>query len=100
LPGSTMKLKTDMLQIKTTTKFGKDSKRMHKRGADVAILKGVMITLASEQKLALSYRDHALTGNYKGCRECHLTPDWLLIYKIIDDGILFERTGSHSDLFE
>ncbi|MFT4929455.1 MAG: mRNA interferase YafQ [Phenylobacterium sp.] len=93
-------MKNNMLQIITTTKFGKDSKRMHKRGADISSLKGVMITLASQQTLPTQYRDHALTGNYKGCRECHLTPDWLLIYKIADNTLILERTGSHSDLFK
>ncbi|MCJ8269753.1 MAG: type II toxin-antitoxin system YafQ family toxin [Psychrosphaera sp.] len=89
-----------MLQIITTTKFGKDSKRMHKRGADISILKGVLVTLASQQKLPTQYRDHALTGNYKDCRECHLSPDWLLIYKIFENSLILERTGSHSDLFK
>ncbi|MFT5164192.1 MAG: mRNA interferase YafQ [Alteromonadaceae bacterium] len=89
-----------MLQIITTTKFGKDSRRMHKRGADISILKGAMITLASQQPLATKYRDHVLMGNFKGCRECHLSPDWLLIYKITDDSLILERTGTHADLFK
>ncbi len=100
--GLTMKWKTkiNMLQIITTTKFGKDSKGMHKRGADISVLKGAMITLASQKKLTTKYRDHALTGNFKGCRECHLAPDWLLIYKITDNTLILERIGTHSDLFD
>lgn len=88
-----------MLPIITTTKFGKDTKRMHKRGSDISLLKGIMITLASQKKLPTQYSDHALMGNYRGCRECHLMPDWLLIYKVTDDSLILERTGSHSDLF-
>jgi mRNA interferase YafQ len=88
-----------MLQVITTQKFGKDSKRMIKRGADISLLKGVIITLAGQNKLVSKYRDHALMGNYKGYRECHLTPDWLLVYKMTDEQLILTRTGSHADLF-
>jgi mRNA interferase YafQ len=88
-----------MLQVITTQKFGKDSKRMIKRGADISLLKGVIITLAGQNKLVSKYRDHALMGNYKGYRECHLTPDWLLVYKMTDEQLILTRTGSQADLF-
>ena len=59
-----------------------------------------MVTLLSEkQLLPMRYRDHALTGNWRGHRDCHIQPDWLLIYKIDDENLILERTGTHSDLF-
>jgi mRNA interferase YafQ len=83
-----------------TRQFEKDLGRMRKRGEDAEKIKVVMAALIDEQPLAERYRDHVLVGNYKGRRECHVEPDWLLIYKLMDDEIIFERTGSHSDLFE
>jgi mRNA interferase YafQ len=62
-------------------------------------LKGIMVRLARQERLPLKYRDHRLAGNYKGRRECHVEPDWLLIYKTTTDTIVFERTGRHADLF-
>ncbi|WP_423226796.1 type II toxin-antitoxin system YafQ family toxin [Candidatus Amarolinea aalborgensis] len=59
-----------------------------------------MAALINEESLAERYRDHLLKGNSRNRRECHLEPDWLLIYKLNDDEIIFERTGAHSDLFE
>lgn len=63
-------------------------------------LKEAIILLASESPLPARYRDHALIGNYQGHRECHIEPDWLLIYKKLDHNIVFERTGTHADLFK
>jgi mRNA interferase YafQ len=83
-----------------TRQFEKDLQRMCKRGKEVARLKAVMTALVDEQPLSERYRDHALIGNYRGRRECHVEPDWLLVYKLLDDEIIFERTGSHADLFE
>lgn len=83
-----------------TRQFEKDLKRMRKRGKDTRKLKIVMQTLTAGEPLALRHRDHPLVGNYKGRRECHVEPDWLLIYKLDDDTIIFERTGTHTDLFE
>jgi mRNA interferase YafQ len=57
-----------------------------------------MITLASNKNLTTKYQDHALVGNYKGCRECQLAPDWLLIYKITNNSLILERTGAYADL--
>ena len=83
-----------------TRQFERDLQRMLKRGKDADKLKLVITTLVDEEPLAERYRDHALVGNYRGRRECHVDPDWLLIYKLFEDEIIFERTGSHSDLFK
>ena len=90
-----------MYKIRPTSRFQKDLKRLRKRGYDMDLLTGVLKQLAAGQALAPSYRDHPLVGDYSVCRECHITPDWLLIYEI-DGGELFlylTRTGTHSDLF-
>ena len=90
-----------MLTIKYYTSFKRDVKRIQKRGYDIRKLDEVITLLANEQVLPERYKDHQLIGNYVGCRECHVAPDWLLIYEI-DKGellLLLSRTGSHSDLF-
>ena len=71
-----------MLMIKYESTFKKDYKRIVKRGYDVRLLEAVISILAEEQPLPEKYRDHSLSGEYSGCRECHITPDWLLIYQI------------------
>jgi mRNA interferase YafQ len=83
-----------------TKQFAKDLKKMEKRGKSLEKIKLILKTLINEERLNAKYRDHKLLGNYKGRRECHIEPDWLLIYKITDSEIIFERTGTHSDLFE
>ena len=88
------------LAPRTTGRFSKDVKLMKRRGKALPKLRSVMETLIEQKPLAPKYRDHPLVGNYVGRRECHIEPDWLLIYKLDDDWILFERTGTHSDLFE
>ncbi|HAJ34752.1 MAG TPA: type II toxin-antitoxin system mRNA interferase toxin, RelE/StbE family [Chloroflexi bacterium] len=88
-----------MLTPTYTRQFERDLKLMLKRGKDPEKLKLVMTTLINEEPLPLRHRDHALVGNYRDRRECHVEPDWLLIYKTQADEIIFERTGSHSDLF-
>ncbi len=80
--------------------FEKDVKRMQKRGKDMNKLKHIATTLLHNTPLPHKYRDHALVGNYAHHRECHIESDWLLIYKPIPDAIIFERTGTHSDLFK
>ena len=72
---------------------------MKKRGKDLEKLKTVLILLQRGIELPAKYKDHALTGNYIGCRECHIEPDWLLVYEIINEEliILLLTTGSHSD---
>ena len=90
-----------MLDLVTTTQFRKDLRKLRKRGADMQQLDDVLRMLCSEKQLPERYRDHALVGDYIGFRECHIMPDWLLVYAI-DKGKLIltaSRTGSHSDLF-
>jgi mRNA interferase YafQ len=81
-------------------RFKKDYKRMKRRGKDLYKIRQIMKALADEELLEPRHRDHNLVGPYIGCRECHVEPDWLLIYSVGDDWIRFERTGTHSDLFE
>ena len=90
-----------MLDLVMTTQFRKDLKRINKRGKDLSLLKDVLQTLREEQALEEKYRDHALTGNYIGFKECHIQPDWLLVYAINKEELILtaSRTGSHSDLF-
>jgi mRNA interferase YafQ len=83
-----------------TTQFDRDLRLQQRRGKDIAKLKQVLSALINEEPLAERYYDHPLKGNYKDRRECHIEPDWLLVYKLKDDTIIFERTGRHSDLFE
>ncbi|MBK1619349.1 type II toxin-antitoxin system mRNA interferase toxin, RelE/StbE family [Lamprobacter modestohalophilus] len=83
-----------------TKRFQKDVERSKRRGQETSKLKHVIELIVSEAPLPPRLRDHALVGNYVGRRECHIEPDWLLIYKLDDDKVvIFERTGSHSDLF-
>ena len=89
-----------MLNLKTTTRFEKDYKKALKSGRDMTRLKRVMTWIAGEQALPPELRDHKLIGNYQGRRECHLAGDWLLIYKIEAGTVIFERTGSHSELLK
>ena len=82
-----------------TSQFKRDVKRIKQRGKDLDKLKKVLQVLVRGEKLASKYRDHVLVGQYKGTRECHIEPDWLLIYELAEGEIVFIRTGSHSDLF-
>ena len=90
-----------MRTIKYQAAFKRDYKRIKKRGYDLRLLEDVIALLAQEQELPPAYRDHALTGDYSGCRECHIAPDWLLVYEVLQDELLLylTRTGTHSDLF-
>lgn len=90
-----------MLELIMTNQFKKDLKRVKKRGKDLSLLKEVLQLLREEQLLEEKYRDHALTGDYIGFRECHVQPDWLLVYAISKEKLILtaSRTGSHSDLF-
>ena len=87
--------------IVLTSMFKKDIKLAKRRGYDLSLLDSVVETLAMGQPLPEKYKDHILVGNYKGCRECHITPDWLLIYEISENELILylTRTGTHSDLF-
>ena len=75
---------------------------MKKQGKDMTLLQTVIDDLLAEKVLDVKYKDHALTGNYIGFRECHILPDWLLIYAVDHDQLILvaSRTGSHSDLFD
>ena len=90
-----------MLKIKFLNSFKKDYKRIVKRGYDIALLENVIRMIADGETLPAKYRDHTLTGNYSGFRECHITPDWLLIYEVRESELILvlSRTGTHSDLF-
>ena len=91
-----------MLSLRTTTQFRKDYKRLKKQGKNMNLLQTVIDDLLAEKILDRKYKDHALAGEYTGFRECHILPDWLLIY-MKDQGQLIltvTRTGSHSDLFD
>ena len=83
-----------------TRQFERDLRLAQRRGKDIDKLKQVVAALINEESLTERYYDHPLKGNYRDRRECHLEPDWLLIYKLQGDEIIFERTGKHSDLFE
>jgi mRNA interferase YafQ len=89
-----------MLNLKEKTQFKKDVKTAKKRGKDLSELKYVVTKLVNETPLDPKYKDHPLIGNYKGDRECHIEPDWLLIYTIIERDLIFVRTGTHSDLYK
>lgn len=92
-----------MLKVEFTGQFKKDYKVAVKRGCNPKELETVITLLVNEQPLPEKYRDHALTNsrNYKDMRECHIEPDWLLVYKILKETLILRliRTGSHSDLF-
>jgi len=86
---------------KPTTRFKKDVRRIKKQGLDIGELISVVKVLAGGKPLDEKYQDHSLSGEFKGCRECHIRPDWLLIYEY-DHEIMYlylTRIGSHSDLF-
>lgn len=90
-----------MLTIKYQTTFKRDYKRIKKRGYDTRLLEKVITILVEGKPLPLEYRDHPLSGDYSGCRECHIAPDWLLVYEIVERELLLylTRTGTHSDIF-
>ena len=90
-----------MLELVITNQFEKDLKRIRKQGKDIRLLQDILQALLEEKELDAKCRDHALIGNYTGFRECHIQPDWLLIYMINHEELILtaSRTGSHSDLF-
>jgi len=90
-----------MLTIKYHTMFKKDFKRIKKRGYDISRLEKIVELLANEVPLPEQFKDHNLSGNYNGFRECHIAPDWLLIYQVNNNELVLvlSRTGTHSDLF-
>lgn len=90
-----------MLRLEMTKKFKRDYKLCKKRGLDMSLLSDIVDTLLKEEPLPERCRDHALTGNYDGFRECHIQPDWLLVYAVKREELVLttSRTGTHSDLF-
>ena len=89
-----------MRSIRRDTQFKRDVKRLQKHGKDPEKLKQVIRLLIKAEKLAPKQRDHQLKGLIKDCRECHIEPDWLLIYRIEGSELCLVRTGSHADLFK
>ena len=87
------------LEIRQATKFKRDVKRINKQGLDLSKLEDVVKTLVEQERLDEKYRDHPLTGNWKGYRDCHIQPDWLLLYRVVDEELQLVRTGSHAELF-
>jgi len=83
-----------------TSQFKRDYKASMKQGLDMSLLDIVLIDLINEKPLDKKYHDHRLIGDYKGCRECHILPDWLLIYQLKSGIVVFERTGTHAKLFK
>ena len=88
-------------RIERTSRFKKDYKLIQKRGYDIRLLQELVTILAKGEPLPEKYLDHPLKGNYRGCRECHITPDWLLVYEVFEDTLTLylTRTGTHNDLF-
>lgn len=88
-------------EVKFTGQFKRDLKLAKKQGKDVDKLFDVISTSAEGKKLDKKYRDHNLSGAYAGCRECHVEPDWLLVYEVMDNVLVLMvyRVGTHSDLF-
>jgi mRNA interferase YafQ len=88
-----------MKEIYQTSQFKKDFKRAKKRGKDIDKLKDVVGLIIKDQPLSERHRDHGLGGKWSGSRDCHIEPDWVLIYRVDGDALYLERTGTHSDLF-
>jgi mRNA interferase YafQ len=91
-----------MLTIKFTSRYAKDEKRAKRRGLPMHLLDEVLQTLCEQKPLAPKHYDHALSGVFDGFRECHIRPDWLLIYAVDGENLILTafRTGTHSDLFD
>jgi mRNA interferase YafQ len=82
-----------------SSQFKKDVKRMERRGKDLASLRRVLDLLIAGKPLPTEYKDHPLRGEFAGSRDCHIEPDWILIYTPEENHVRFERTGTHSDIF-
>ena len=91
----------DPLNVSATTRFDKDAKMARKRGKDMARLVAVVDALRNRRPLADRHRDHALSGNWQGWRDCHVDSDWVLVYRIDEEAgeLILGRIGTHSDLF-
>jgi len=89
-----------MKKVSQTGQFSRDVKRMQKRGKELDKLREIVRLLAEGTPLPASYRDHPLIGPWRPSRDCHIEPDWILIYTTDKDSLRLERTGTHSDLFK
>jgi mRNA interferase YafQ len=89
-----------MLTPEYTNQFKRDYKRSEKRNLDMSLIDKLIEDLIEEKPLAEKYKDHLLKGEYIGCRECHILPDWLLVYRIVGESIIFVRNGTHPDIFK
>ena len=87
-----------MLSVVRKSQFKKDFKKLRSSNRDIDVLKATILKLAEGEDLSETFRDHALIGNYRDCRECHLAGDWLLIYQRDAENLVLIRTGSHSEL--
>ena len=88
------------MNLHYTTQFKKDYKRVKKQNKGLDKLRSIIETLVAGQLLESKYKDHQLFGNWQGHRDCHIEPDWILIYRITANDLYLERTGSHSELFK
>jgi mRNA interferase YafQ len=88
------------LKIIYSSQFKKDYKKVRKQNKDLTKLSAVINKLAAKERLDARYRDHPLTGNWKGFRDCRLEPDWILIYQTREEALILARTGSHAELFK
>ncbi len=88
-----------MLRIEYSSAFKRDYKNAKKRGYDMNLLNSTIIMIANRIPLSKFFKDHALKGDWSEFRECHLSFDWLLVYKFTDEGVIFTRTGTHQDIF-
>ncbi len=96
-----MSTELEPLNVVATTRYLKDAKRVRKRGKEMARLLTVVDALRNRRPLAERHRDHALAGDLRGWRDCHIEPDWILVYRIDEDAgdLILGRTGTHADLF-
>jgi mRNA interferase YafQ len=89
-----------MFTKRTSNQFERDYVKQYKRSKDISKLDKVMKLILTGKPLPQKYKDHPLKGNWQGYRECHIEPNWLLVYKPEETEVLFERTGTHPDLFK
>lgn len=88
------------MRLLYSTQFKKDFKKVQNQGKEVALLQTVIEKLLNKEPLDTKYRDHKLVGKWINHRDCHIKPDWILIYRLTEDALILERTGSHSELFK
>ena len=88
------------MNIIYTSQFKKDFKKIVSQGKDISKLELVLDLLLEGEKLPSKFKDHSLVGKWKNHRDCHIEPDWILIYRLLEDALILERMGSHSQLFK